>query len=278
MFFILCLYLISYCYTYQFTKISNSRIVLLPGYGCCESDYTEFVKNCNKQNIPVDIVNIKRWEWLKITKNIFNQNYWEYKCMPSEMFDWYLQKSKKTLLSSYKKNNNKPVIVCGHSAGGWLGRALLNDGILYDDSTIETNTHVSALVTMGTPNIPPSNITTDTTRGCLTYINNILPGSFLQSKNIQYMTLGSNVKKINMKDSHLSLKDNMIKESYLSVLGNTREEYVYGDGVVPIKNSHLHNAVQMNFHDVYHFKRKDKKYYWEESIMNSWLCELEKIL
>tara|TARA_E500000178_G_scaffold345757_1_gene396178 strand:- start:150 stop:983 length:834 start_codon:yes stop_codon:yes gene_type:complete len=275
MFFILYLSIILGCYCYPLQKLSNSRIVLLPGYGCCKGDYGEFVTNCNKYNIQVDVVNIERWEWLKIMKNLFNANYWNYKCTPQEMFDWYLQKSKKTLMSSYQQNNNQPVIVCGHSAGGWLGRALLNDGILYD-TTIKTNTHVSALITMGTPNIPPLNITTDTTRGCLTYVNNMLPGSFLQSRNIQYMTLGSNVKKISMVDSQLSFKDNMIKQSYLSLTGDTQEEHVYGDGVVPIKNSHLHNAIQMNFDDVYHFKRKDKKYYWEESVMSIWLYELEK--
>ena len=35
-----------------------------------------------------------------------------YECTPQEMFDWYLQKSKKTLLNSIEKNNGKPVILC----------------------------------------------------------------------------------------------------------------------------------------------------------------------
>lgn len=47
---------------------------------------------------------------------------------PETMFDWYLDKAKHTIEMSVEKNQNKPVILCGHSAGGWLGRALIGNG------------------------------------------------------------------------------------------------------------------------------------------------------
>ena len=277
MFIILCLSFLLYCYSYQFPKLSSSRIVLLPGYGCCSEDYHDFTNNCKKYNIPVDIVNIQRYEWLNVLKTIVHPNYWNYECTPQDMFDWYLQESKKTLLNSIEKNNGKPVILCGHSAGGWLGRFLLNNGILYD-SNIKSNTSVNAVVTMGTPNIPPLIKESDNTRGCLKYVHEQFPGSFLEKENIQYMTLGSDVKKINNIEKNISIKDNIIKNSYLSVLGSSEERYIFGDGVIPIECTYLNNAKSIDFHDVYHFKRKNRKYYWEESILNIWLKELEQLI
>ena len=85
-----------------------------------------------------------------------------------------------------------------HSAGGWLGRVLLNNGVLYD-SNIKSNTCIHAIVTMGTPNIPPLIKESDNTRGCLKYVHEQFPGSF-RKEQIQYMTLGSDVKKINIKE------------------------------------------------------------------------------
>lgn len=277
MFIILCLSFLLYCHSYQFTKLSKSRIVLLPGYGCCYKDYHEFTINCKKYDIYVDVVNIQRYEWLNILKTLFHSNYWNYECTPQEMFDWYLQKSKKTLLNSIEKNNGKPVILCGHSAGGWLGRALLNNGFLYD-SNVKSNSCIHAIVTMGTPNIPPLTKERDNTRGCLKYVDEQFPGSFLENENIRYMTLGSDVKKINMKEKNISLKDKIIKNSYLTVIGSSDEDYIFGDGVIPIECTYLKNAKSIDFHDVYHFKRKNKKYYWEESIMNIWLKELERLV
>ena len=49
MFFILCLCFLC-VHSYQY-----SRIVLLPGYGCCKNDYQDFVTNGQKLGVSVDV-------------------------------------------------------------------------------------------------------------------------------------------------------------------------------------------------------------------------------
>ena len=265
MFFILCFYFLC-VYSYQ-----HSRLVLLPGYGCCKNDYRDFITNGERLGVSVDVVPIERWEWLKTTKAIFRSNYWKYECEPHEMFDWYLQKSKKTLFNSVAKNNGKPVILCGHSAGGWLSRALMNDGNIYD-SDIRTNTCISSLVTLGTPN--KVSLLKDNTRGCLHYVNTKFPHCFLQNQHIHYVTVGSNSKIINMKEG-FNFKDQMIKQSYQSVIGQTDETFVSGDGVVPLSHSHLKGSNQIVLFDVHHLQQKSKKCYWDVNVMKIWLNELK---
>ena len=261
---------------HAYQKLINSRIVLLPGYGCCKNDYVEFQQICNHLNIPLDIVEIQRWEWLKVTKGIMNPNYWNYNCMPNELFDWYLEKTKNTLFSSFEKNEHYPVILCGHSAGGWLGRFLLNNGTLYGEET-RSKDYVKALVTMGTPNQFLLKKENDTTRGCLQYVHEHFPNSYLQEEGIKYMTLGSRVKKINLQET-LNWKEKMVRNSYLTVVDKHQYNEIWGDGVVPYDACHLERAKQVTFDDVYHFQRKNKKWYWEESILKKWLYELEKII
>ena len=270
---LLCLFFVS---VESYQKLMNNRIVLLPGYGCCKDDYIDFQITCNDMNIPVDIVDIQRWEWLKITKGIINPNYWNYDCMPNELFDWYLEKTKKTLFSSLEKNKNRPVILCGHSAGGWLGRFLINNGTLYDEEKLSKD-YVRALVTMGTPNHFLLKKENDTTRGCLQYVHENFPGSYLKSQGIQYMTLGSRVKKINLQNK-LNWKEKMVRNSYLTVVDKDQYNDILGDGVVPYDACHLKDAKQVTFNDVYHFQRKNKKWYWEEYTLKKWLYELEKMI
>ena len=267
MFFILCFYFLCV------SSFQHSRLVLLPGYGCCKKDYRDFIKNGEKLGISVDVVPIERWEWLKTTQSMFGLNYWKYQCEPYEMFDWYLQKSKKTLFDSVTKNNGKPVILCGHSAGGWLARTLMNDGTIYD-STNKTNTCISSLITLGTPN--KVSLYKENTRGCLRYVNTRFPDCFLQNQGIQYVSVGSSVKMIHMKET-VTLKDHMIKQSYQSILGHTSENIVSGDGIIPLSHSFLEDSIQITLPDVYHFQYKSKKCYWDEKVMKIWLENLMKL-
>lgn len=257
-----------------YEKLSNSRILLMPGYGCCDKDYSEFQTICKKSNIPVDVVNIKRYEWLYIMRGMGNTKYWNYQCNPKDLFHWYLQKCKDSLFDSYEKNNQQPIILCGHSAGGWLGRFLLNNGTLYNEEK-QSNDYVTALVTMGSPNTFHLKREQDTTRGCLQYVDQHFPGTYLKSQGIQYMTLGSRAKTINVQNK-LNWKEKMVRNSYLTVINE--KPIIEGDGVVPLISSHLQDAKQVTFDDVYHFPRKDKKYYWEENILHSWLNQLENMI
>lgn len=249
------------------------RIVLLPGYGCNKNDYKDIVNNCKKKSISVDVVPIERWNWLYLCKGFFNANYWNRRMRPDELFDWYLDKAKNTVEKSVQKNNGKPIVLCGHSAGGWLGRALMQNGTFYKTHN-QTSRYVRSLVTMGTPNIIHKDPKYDTTRGCLHYINKHYPGSFLEKEDITYITIGSYAKPIIFDTMNHFSKDRFVYNSYKTVLGNPKNYIIYGDGIVPLQASHLENAIQLTYNDVFHFKRHKKRWYGSESVLNDWLSFL----
>ena len=261
-------------YGYVFPKLSNTRILLLPGYGCDKEDYRDMINTCDKWNIELDVVPIHRFEWLRVSTGLLDKNYWNYNIEPSSMFNWYLNKSKTALFNSVSKNNDKPIVLCGHSAGGWLARILMNNGTLYKEQELQTNHYINTLLTMGSPHNCHDNKNLDPTHGCLTYVNKHFPGSYLRKYNIKYITLGSKAKPVFVNKTN-GFKNNIVKNSYMSVLGKTDSEIIEGDSIVPIESSHLKNSIQMNFEDVYHFPRNGKKYYWESSIMKQWFEILE---
>ena len=245
------------------------RIVLLPGYGCNVQDYQEIKTTCKENHFYLDIVPIQRHDWFSIGKSMLNPLFWKNDMTPEIMFDWYLDKAKHTIEMSVEKNQNKPVILCGHSAGGWLGRALIGNGTFYKTDCPSEN-YVSDLITLGTPNNIHTNKELDATRGCLTYINNYYPDAYLKSK-IRYITIGSDVKSVKTDEKGVFNKQKYILDSYLTVMGKTDKKILRGDAIVPFESMHLEGALQKTYSDVYHFKRPGKKWYGDREIVQDWL-------
>ena len=259
--------------THGYKMLPKTRIVIFPGYGCSEQDYSSLQTICTKYAIGVDSVPIQRWEWLSIVKGVTMKEYWNYECTPKTLFDWYLKKATGVVKDSVKRNNGNPVILCGHSAGGWLARSIIQNGTFYDSSKRSSSDYVSTLITLGTPNTGHNNPKYDTTRGCLRYIQEQFP---IQS-DIAYISVGSSAKKVSTHE-YYSAKDAMIINSYLTVLGSTEKRYIDGDGIVPLEGSHIPGAKNVNFHDVYHFKTKNKLWYFDEEVVVRWLHYLEESL
>lgn len=247
-------------------SFATKKMILLPGYGCSKDDYLEFKDSCLKRNIQLDIVDIKRHDWLRLFKSAVTKEYWDYDCNPYITYDWYLDKTLETVEKSFIENNMNPITLCGHSAGGWLGRAFIGDNNIYG-TKIKSSKYVSKLITMGTPNIPPNNKYMDITHGCLNYVNNNFPGAYIDD--IDYITLGSSVKKINT-NKILSWKEYIVSNSYINMVGS-KNNIINGDGIVPIESVHLDGAKQITFENVYHFKSNNKKWYGDESVIDSWL-------
>ena len=173
---------------------------------------------------------------------------------------------------SVEKNQNKPVILCGHSAGGWLGRALIGNGTFYKTDCPSEN-YVSDIITLGTPNNIHTNKELDATRGCLTYINNYYPDAYLKSK-IKYFTIGSDVKSVKTDEKGMFNKQKYILDSYLTVIGKTDKDLLRGDAIVPFESMHLDGSFQKTYSDVYHFKRPGKKWYGDREIVQDWLNDI----
>ena len=251
--------------------IPNTRIVVLPGYGCCKDDYQDIVNSCAVHNVDVDIVPIERHDWIQPMKSVFKKKFWDYKLTPEDSFDWYLEKAKHTIIESVKKNDDYSIVLCGHSAGGWLGRALLQNGTFYGTNK-KAYQYVYGVVTLGTPNVIEDNHKLDTTHGCLHYVNKNFPGSFLKKQGIKYISLGSYAKKASKTDAYKFYNENsIVYKSYSTILGKNSGEHIYGDGVVPLDSMHIQDAIQLTFHDVFHYKQKDKKWYGDPYVVNAWL-------
>ena len=265
--------ILSFAFTYGFTLLPNTRIVVFPGYGCNDQDYQSLQTICAKYAINVDSVPIQRWEWLSILKGITTKEYWNYQCSPNVLFDWYLKKASRVVKESVKRNHGHPVILCGHSTGGWLARSLIQNGTFYGSSLQSSSNYVSTLLTLGTPNIGHDVQKYDTTRGCLRYIQERYP----IQPDISYITVGSSARKVDLQD-HCSTEDAIIMDSYLRVLGKTNKLFLQGDGIVPLEGSHIPGAKHVNFHDVYHFKTSNNLWYFDEEIVVRWLFYLEESL
>lgn len=240
----------------------HTRVVMFPGYGCISKDYKQLENYCRKLDVPYDCVPIKRYEWLNVFNSVCSNDYLNYRCTPDQLFDWYLKKASTTIQDSLRKNNDKPIVLCGHSAGGWLARAVMQNNTLYGAHNIQTEDAVSSLITLGTPH---EALPLDITRGCLNYINN----HYSLIENIRYTTVGSMAKKVEVRDHH-SLEDKLVLNSYRTVVDSSDHDYICGDGIVPTQVSHLKGARNINFEDVYHFKKCGKKWYFDESIMDVW--------
>lgn len=267
----LCIILTILMVTNAYKMLSNTRIVVFPGYGCSNQDYKTLSTVCEKYGIEVDSVPIERWEWLSVLKGVATKEYWNYECTPTTLFDWYLKKASRAVKESVKRNHGRPVVLCGHSAGGWLARSLIQNGTFYGSSSNRSSDYVKTLLTLGTPNIGHDIQKYDTTRGCLRYIEQHFP---LQS-DISYITIGSSVKKVSLHE-YYSAKDVVIMNSYLTVLGTTNKLILHGDGIVPLEGSHIPGANQVTFQDVYHFKKKGKVWYFDEEVVVRWLRYLEE--
>ena len=134
------------------------------------------------------VMPLERSQWFNVLWGIFTLSFWLGTVTPYEpSYGWYVQTARDTITAAAAKERG--VIVIGHSAGGWLGRAALGNGADFDAD-------IRAFVSLGAPHsAPPVGIpgVMDMTRGALTWTDEKLPGVFLASKGVQYVTVASDL-------------------------------------------------------------------------------------
>lgn len=182
----------------QVVQSALPAVVILPGFGNAAVDYTNpfgaaFETSISyalqQRGFDVTIMPLERGQWLNVLWGIFTLSFWLGKATPYEpSYGWYVQKARSTIAAAAAQKNG--VIVIGHSAGGWLGRAALGDGT---DSSVKD---VVAFVSLGAPHFPPPTGVPgvmDMTRGALTWTSENLPGAFLAGTGVKYITVASNL-------------------------------------------------------------------------------------
>jgi pimeloyl-ACP methyl ester carboxylesterase len=81
-------------------------------------------------------------------------------------------------------SGGRRVTLVGHSAGGWLARAFLGDA-RYGAAPGLPNPAVAALVSLGTPHLPPPAGVFDVTRGALSWLHGRLPGAHFADRGVR---------------------------------------------------------------------------------------------
>ena len=219
-------------------------VVILPGFGNAAVDYlnpfgageeTSISYALQKRGFSVTVMPLQRSQWFNVLRGLFTFSFWLGKVTPYEpSYGWYVQMARDTIASVA---NDSGVIVVGHSAGGWLGRAAMGNGQDFDAG-------IRAFVSLGAPHsAPPLGIpgVMDMTRGALAWTDSNLPGAFLSNRGVHYLTVASDL----ITGCDVAEKGTPTRAAYDSYRLVCGQGNVAGDGVVPLESAHLQDASQV---------------------------------
>jgi hypothetical protein len=256
------------------------RFLILPGFGNDAIDYSNplkrgsqfgFVTSLESRGYQVDVVPIQRLQWLNILWSIFSKDFFLSTCKPAALFGFYFKAVDKSV-RDMNESCRQPIILIGHSAGGWLARGILGNGN-WASSTALSSDFVAGLVTLGAPHLPPAEGSPDMTRGALRYVDSSYPGAYLCSDTAQsifYLTVGGTAVRGDKLASQGSISK-FASNSYQQVTGSSFDaEETVGDGVVPLSHAHLAGAEQITIEGCFHSIQSDK-WYGGNSTIDQWL-------
>ena len=177
--------------------LARAPVVILPGFGNAAVDYIAPLGQpedvglrsalLRRGHETVDVVPLERIEWLRVATGLLEPAFWQSKAAPTGLaYNWYLERARLAIESAHEASGGERVMIVGHSAGGWLARAVLADGAWPDGR--RASELVSTLVTLGTPHFPPPD-GSDPTRGALTLVDEAYPGAYLAAEGIRYITV-----------------------------------------------------------------------------------------
>jgi pimeloyl-ACP methyl ester carboxylesterase len=259
---------------------SRPRFLILPGFGNDAIDYSNplnrgtgfgFVNSLTSRGFEVDVVPIKRVQWLNILSAVASVDFWKSTCKPSNLFSFYFKAVDKSV-REMNERSPQPIILLGHSAGGWLARGILGDGAWASSSTPSSDL-VAGLVTLGAPHLPPVEGAPDMTRGALRYVDTSFPGAYLSAgkgRNIFYVTVAGTAVFGDRVAPEGSI-NRFASNSYQQVTGSGPDsDEVVGDGVVPLSHAHLTGAEQITLQDCFHSIQSDS-WYGGDGVIDRWL-------
>merc|ERR1719231_1324763 len=98
---------------------------------------------------------------------------------PKDLFSFYMDETEKAVCSAFEASKGEKVTLIGHSAGGWLARAIMGDGLWNGREGAPSSELIDSLITLGSPHFPPTNHEADMTRGCLRFVDENFPADHL---------------------------------------------------------------------------------------------------
>ncbi|KAG7342477.1 PGAP1-like protein [Nitzschia inconspicua] len=270
----------------------NLKILILPGFGNDSIDYYmsgSLVDSLQEQGWPrdsIDVLRVARSDWLQVFwKGALDLKFWTAEADPTRAaFRWYLERISQQIQELCDGDHEDcRVILVGHSAGGWLGRAALGFGSRQNDGDGTVNDSmpvgppinldkVLGLVSLGAPHLPPPPGIMDMTRGALRITNEQFPGAYHKPNDgIFYITaIGLSVQG-EEQERRSPLEPTTVKgfayNSYEAVCGNGT---TIGDGVVPYSAAHLDGAVQLDLKGVLHSINAPDNWYGSSQVIDRW--------
>lgn len=259
--------------------------VVLPGFGNDAIDYVAplgqdaavGLQACMaRRGCSAVISPVQRIDWLNVfIRGLGDSDFRAGNGRASVAFGWYLDAAKE-LVEETLKESGRPVVLLGHSAGGWLARALMQrEGREWIEA------HIQGLVTLGSPHLSPPPGTQDMTQGCLTNLNRQNPGAFFADL-VFYVTVAGEAVAGEKVSGNIPILELVQSPSQASTAFNSYRVVcgmgnVTGDGVVPVMSAHLHGARQLTIKGCLHSiniagtTRPTDKAYFCERFVDHWL-------
>lgn len=279
-------------------------VVICPGFGNDSVDYDTpldqpssvgLISVLSRRGFDKDkiyTVPVERKDWARVALGLLDiPRFYKNDCLPSGFgYGWYLKRLKDEVDRAYEESGGQKVLLLAHSAGGWLARAAMADGVWCSERQIKTSDRIQCLTTLGAihrvPSVGPNSCVT---RGALKNTDALYPGAFLREDGIAYITVGgSAVVGDNTKPDSVGLSEadelyskrgegsagRVAFTSYKAVSGIGD---IIGDGVVPLEWAHLEGAKQITLDGVVHSINEagttipSNRWYGSEDVIDRWL-------
>lgn len=286
-----------------FQSIQNTPVVICPGFGNDQIDYYEPLKQprevglvsaLERRGFNPDLIftlPVQRSDWIRVAGGLLDYKFYLNDALPTGGgYGWYLKRFRETVDQAYEaaESNEDRVLVIGHSAGGWLARAGMGDGLWCPETNARTAERICGLVTVGAIHKAPVDAGTCVTRGALRNTDDAYPGAFLKSEGVGYVSVGGDaIFGDNSKDAEeKSEADELYSTrgegsagrvaytSYEAVCGTGG---VTGDGVVPFEWTQLEGSKQLKLDGVLHSINEagttipTDRWYGSEGVIDRWL-------
>ncbi|KAE9609496.1 hypothetical protein Lal_00020553 [Lupinus albus] len=244
-------------------NVNYRPAVILPGLGNNSSDYKKLKESLkDKYGVATVVAKVSRVDWLRNASGLLDSNYWSGTLKPTPILLWYLKRVDDAVEEAKQLSSSNPsphISFIGHSAGGWLAR-------LYIQQFPASLSHISLLLTLGTPHLPPPKGVIDQTRGLLHYVHQNCPKP-LHHPQLKYVCVagryieGAPLFGKSNTDSDIvtttttapprkiTLRARIVGQGYKQVCGKAE---VWGDGIVPEESAHLEGAINISLDGIYH--------------------------
>jgi pimeloyl-ACP methyl ester carboxylesterase len=261
--------------------VDPPRFLVLPGFFRGYKDYVNpfnrgeeygLIGALKSRGLDVDHVPLKRTDWLNVFRSMTLQEFYTNSLTPEQMYSFYFEEVDAAIqrMVANDKNNKSPLVLIGHSAGGWLARAMLADGRWRSTGPHASADLVAGLVTLGSPHLPPIDGSFDLTRGALRHTHEKYPGAHLRSQNIFYVSVAGAAVEGNRRAGVGSVA-RFASDSYEKVSGLPVDDHGerIGDGITPLSHAHLEGAHQITL-DCHHDVDSDA-WYGSHGVIDKWL-------